>query len=96
MKLENAVDEALEEMPDDFTIKNFLVENKEEVKSMIINEFNEQMIIDQETSEGKNEGRISMLVKLVNKGRISEEIAAEEAKLSVDEFRIQMNRKREF
>ena len=41
MTLKEAVNRTLEEMPDDFQIKTFLMSNREKVESMCITEFNE-------------------------------------------------------
>ncbi len=41
-EIENAVDKALEEMPDDFGIKSFLIANREEVRMSILTEYDEQ------------------------------------------------------
>ena len=45
--LEKAVDAALAEMPDDFMIKPFLLNNQAEVKRMCITEYNEEKIFAQ-------------------------------------------------
>ena len=54
--LEGAVDTALSEMPDDFVIKPFLINNRAEVKHMILTEFNEKKILRGAWREGKEEG----------------------------------------
>ena len=41
-KIETAVDKALEEMPDEFGIKSFLIANREEVRMSILTEYDEQ------------------------------------------------------
>lgn len=42
MDLDAAVDAALDEMPDEYVIKTFLLENRAEVKSMFLTEYNEE------------------------------------------------------
>ena len=95
MSLEDAVNAALMKMPEDFEIKQFLMENKAEVTKMCITEYDEaetmnsfkQEGIEEGRAEGKAEGRLDMLVNLVRKGLLSEDNAAAEAKMTVDEFR---------
>ena len=41
--------------------------------------------------EGRNEGRLESLISLVKKGLISEEIAAEEAGMSIESFAEKMD-----
>ena len=57
MSLENAVDTALNEMPDEFAIKTFLLENRAEVKSMFLTEYDEEKTLRLEREEGRDEGR---------------------------------------
>ncbi len=95
VELERAIEETLEEMPDDFVIKKFLIANKAEVRSMCLTEFNEEKFKARERAEaraeGKAEGRLDMLVNLVRKGLLSEDNAAAEVKMTVDEFRKQLS-----
>ena len=93
MELKEAVEKTLEEMPDDFTIKSFLVQNKEEVTSMLLNEFNEEAMIERIKAAGRAEGKFNMLVKLVKNGRLSLEDAAEEIAMQADEFRKLMDQR---
>ena len=55
--VEKAVDKTLDEMPDDFVIKKFLLMNKAEVKGMFLTEYDEKKILEQERQEGRAEGR---------------------------------------
>lgn len=57
MNLDSAVDAALEEMPDDYIIKPFLLGNRAEVKKMLLTEYNEEKVMQQEREEGRQEGR---------------------------------------
>ena len=50
--LEECVDIALSELPDDSHIKPFLLANKAEVKRMCITEYNEKRTLDQKIEEG--------------------------------------------
>ena len=81
MDIEAAVDSALEAMPEEFGLKKFLVANKAEVKQMCITEYNEAETMEQFREEGREEGEILRLIKMVYKkmlkGRTNEEIAEE-------------------
>ena len=55
-ELEAAVDEAIDEMPDTFEIKTFLVGNRAEVRNMFLTEYNEEKVLEQERAEGYDEG----------------------------------------
>ena len=46
--LEQAVEMAIAEMPDDFLIKKFLLSNKAEVKGMFLTEWNQEKVLEQE------------------------------------------------
>ena len=55
--LEAAIDAAIEEMPDEFVIKRFLLQNKAEVKGMFLTEYDQEKVLSQERQEGINEDR---------------------------------------
>ena len=88
--LEEAVDAALEELPDDSLIKPFLVANKAEVKRMCITEYDEARTFAEQREEGKEEGieigGLRMLIGLVKKGVLTLVQAAEEAHMTIAEF----------
>jgi len=48
MNLEAAVDAAINEMPDEFVIKKFLLSNKAEVKGMFLTEWDQEKVLEQE------------------------------------------------
>lgn len=48
MNLESAVDAAINEMPDEFIIKKFLLSNKAEVKGMFLTEWDQEKVLEQE------------------------------------------------
>ena len=56
-KIENSIDLAIDEQPDDSLIKPFLIKNKAEVKSMFITEYDEQRAFAETKAEGWIEGR---------------------------------------
>ena len=61
MGIEEAVDKAINEMPEEFEIRTFLIGNRAEVKQMCITEYNEtetmQLFEEQGRREGRKEGR---------------------------------------
>ncbi len=60
-EIEEAVDHAIDDIPEDFEIRTFLIGHKAEVKDMCITEYNEaetlQMVKEEGRVEGKKEGR---------------------------------------
>ena len=96
--LEAAIDAAISEMPEEFTIRPFLLSNKAEVKRMCITEYNEARVRAEDREEGREEGRIEgrmegrmegrieTLAWLVRKGKLNEKEAAEEAGMPLSEF----------
>ncbi len=95
----DAINNALEEMPNHFVIKPFLLAHKAEVENMCITEYNEAETLNLLSAEceargeargkakGKTEGIIETLVKLLKKGLISESSAAETAGMTIEDFR---------
>ena len=61
MDIDQAVDQAIDEMPEEYEIRKFLVGHRAEVKGMCITEYNEaetlQMIRMESREEGRQEGR---------------------------------------
>ena len=92
--LEEAVDAALEELPDDSLIKQFLVANKAEVKRMCITEYDEARTFAEQREEGKAEGReegreegvLATLIGLVKDGILTVVDAAKRANMTVADF----------
>ncbi|MGN1065525.1 MAG: hypothetical protein ACI4QC_08945, partial [Thermoguttaceae bacterium] len=68
MELNLAIDEALNELPDNSTLKKFLMDNKAEVKRMCITEYDQERVLAQQREEGLIEGRVEGRVE----GRIEE------------------------
>ena len=79
MELEPAVDKAIKDMPEDFEIKEFLIEHQSEVKNMCITEYNEAETMELFKEEGREEGREQTLIILVcrklRKGKQLKQIA---------------------
>ena len=55
-ELGKAIDAALDATPDDFEIKEFLLNNRAEVKQMCITEYDEELTLALEREEGREEG----------------------------------------
>ena len=54
--LEIAIDATLNEIPEDFLIRSFLLSNKAEVKGMFLTEYNQEKVLEQERREGITQG----------------------------------------
>ena len=55
--LEEAIDKAVEDLPDNSMIKQFLMINKAEVKRMCITEYDKERTLNETREEGREEGR---------------------------------------
>ena len=55
--LESAVDTAVNNMPNDYIIKPFIIANRAEVKLMLFTEYDEEMIKKYERIDARKEGR---------------------------------------
>ena len=73
--LDAAVDDAVSELPDDFVIRDFIMANRAEVKTMLLTEYNEEKVLEKERLEGRREEHKD-LTDLVNylfsHGRVSD------------------------
>ena len=96
--IEEAVDRAIDDMPEDFVTRQFLIGHKAEVKDMCITEYNEaetlRMIREEGREQGREEGReegreqgvMELLAKQVRAGDMSAEKAAQYAGISLEQF----------
>ena len=57
MTIENALSQAIDEVPEDFVLKSFLMINKSEVSSMLLTEYNEAEVMELFKEDGRKEGR---------------------------------------
>ena len=57
--IEKAINKAIDEMPDDFEIKQYLVANKAEVVHMCLTEYDEKKTMEQFKEEGREEERVN-------------------------------------
>ena len=53
---------------------------------MCLTEFNEEVFVDSIREEGREEGKLSVVIQLVKKGRLSVDEALEELQISKEEF----------
>ena len=90
MGIEEAVDRAIDDMPEDFVTRQFLIGHKAEVKDMCITEYNEaetlRMIREEGREEGREQGVMELLAKQVRAGDMSAEKAAQYAGISLEQF----------
>ncbi len=93
LDLDAAVDAALDEMPESFVLKAFLLEHRAEVKNMFLTEWNQEKILEKERQEGRAEGIIVTLISLVKKGLLSIKDAADQAGISETSFEQKMRAK---
>ena len=87
MDLDTAVDSALNEMPDGFVIKSFLVKNRAEVKSMFLTEYNEEKIMEKERQEGEKKRSEEIASNMLKEGGMSASFISRMTQLSEDAVR---------
>ena len=84
--LEAAIDAALEEMPDEFMIKKFLLLNKAEVKGMFLTEYDQEKVLEQERRDTANNERRRVAIDMLKKN-LPLSLIAEISRLSEDVVR---------
>ena len=87
MDLEAAVDAAVDEMPEEFVIREFIVANRAEVKTMLLTEYNEEKVMEKERQEGAKQERERMAVDMIKEGNFSVSIISRLSKLSEEAVR---------
>ena len=91
--LDETIDNAIDKMPDDFVIRDFIVGHRAEVKGMFLTEWNQEEALAHERAEGRAEGRVegreegitlgeqrsqrSIYERLVASGKFTQQEAAE-------------------
>ena len=86
MEIEEAVEKAVNEMPDEFIIKPFLNAHRSEVYGMLLVEYNEAEAMELFKEDGRKEGVLDTLVSLVHDGILSVKDAAVRADMAEDSF----------
>ncbi|MBR3349028.1 MAG: hypothetical protein IKG55_02995, partial [Solobacterium sp.] len=83
MQIEKAVNTALDDLPETFTIRQFLMLNKSEVIDMSIFEYDEEkhlrLLRGEAYEEGHEEGRLSNMADLITRKMNTSGISFEEA-----------------
>ena len=85
--LEVAIDTAIDEMPDEFTIKKFLLLNKAEVKGMFLTEYDQEKVLEQAVNDERRRTAMDMLME-----QLPLSLIAKISKLSEDTIRSLANR----
>lgn len=92
--MEEAIDNAINALDGDSSIKTFLTAHKAEVKNMCITEYDEERTLaelreeykEEYKEEGRAEGKLSTLAELVKDGLLTPAQAAERVHMTVPEF----------
>ena len=75
MEMMEAVDKAIEVMPEDYGLRGFLKQHQSEVKNMCITEYNEAETMQLFKKEGREEQLIIQVCRKLRKGKSVEQIA---------------------
>ncbi len=86
MRIEDAVDRALNEMPQEYEIRPFLMGNRAEVKQMCITEYNEAETMQMFKAEGRKEGKLEIIIQLIHNGLITLEAGAEQLHMAMTDL----------
>ena len=66
--------------------------HRAEVKGMLLTEYNEAATMEMFKEDGRKEGILQTLIRLVRRGKLSEEEAAQEANMTTMEFAAEMQK----
>ena len=75
MELADAVEQAIQECIAEGVLKDFLEKHRAEAKEMSIFEYDQEKHMRQEREEAWADGRLSIIIQMLNKGMSEEEIA---------------------
>jgi hypothetical protein len=96
--LEDAIDRAIDDLPEDFKIREFILKNRVEVKNMCLFEYNEKRHIEGERADAEAKGREEgikegiekgiekNILELVREGLLEKKIASEKLGITVAEL----------
>ena len=87
MDLDAAVDAAVDEMPGEFVIREFIVANRAEVKTMLLTEYNEEKIMEKERLEGAKQEREKVAAKMLKEGGMTASFISRMTEMSEDAVR---------
>ena len=83
MDLEAAVDE----MPEEFVIREFIVANRAEVKTMLLTEYNEEKVMEKERQEGAKLEREKVAEKMLREGGMTASFISRMTEMSEEAVR---------
>ncbi len=81
----DAIDKAIDEMPEDFQIKEFITANRAEVKDMCLTEYNETETMEMMKEEGRQETMVLNLRNLMDSTGWTAEKAMDSLKIPKDQ-----------
>jgi len=81
----DAIDNTIDEMPEDFQIKKFITANRAEVKDMCLTEYNETETMEMMKEEGRQETMILNIKNLMDSTGWSAEKAMDSLKIPKDQ-----------
>ena len=84
--LKKSISEAIDALDDNSLIKPFLVKNRAEVENMCITEYDEEKAFAELKEEGREEGKIEMILKMLSTGTIPKEDIAKFAGFTIDKI----------
>ena len=82
-----AVDMALDSMPEEFVIRQFLLDNRAEVKDVLLTEYNEQKTMAAFMEEGEEKKAIKVAKRMLAKGILEVEDIAEYCELPIEKVK---------
>ena len=85
IEIEAAVNKALDDMPETFSIKSFLMENREKVMQMCIAEYEEEKKMALFKAEGKMEGTLEAIINIMHSLDLSLDKAMDAIGVAVNE-----------
>ena len=83
--IEAAIDKAIDGMPDDFVIKEYLLANRAEVKNMCLTEYNEAEAMEMFKEEGREDALVSSIRNVMDKLKYTAEQAMELLSIPTDQ-----------
>jgi len=83
--IEDAIDRAIDEMPQDFEIKKYITANRAEVKDMCLTEYNETETMEMMKEEGRQESRLLDIKNLMDSTGWTAEKAMDLLKIPQDQ-----------
>jgi hypothetical protein len=90
MDIKNAIDEVIDNLPNDFVLKPFLDMHKAEVGTMLLTEYNEverdEFILKKGMEKGMEKGNLNAIINMMNKLKLTAEQAMDVLNIPKEEF----------